>query len=60
MNKFWKVVALANTILFALLVIGLYSGNISIKTRTWNEGMIGIDGSVSVEVENMPYSSKGY
>lgn len=54
MKNFWKIVALANTILFAMLVIGLYAGNLSIKTDSWNEGIIGVEGSVSVDVQSMP------
>ena len=54
MKNFWKIVALANTILFAMLVIGLYAGNLSIKTDSWNKGIIGVEGSVSVDVQSMP------
>ena len=54
MKYFWHGIAVVNTVLFALLVIGLYSGNLSINTDTSVGGDIGVSGMVDANIQNMP------
>lgn len=54
MKYFWHIVASINTLLFALLVFGLYTGDMSINTDSWISGDIGVDGSVDTKIQEMP------
>ena len=54
MKYFWHGIAVVNTVLFALLVIGLYTGSLSINTECYVRGDIGVDGMVDTNIQNMP------
>lgn len=54
MKYFWHGIAVVNTVLFALLVVGLYTDNLSINTDTSVSGEVYIANTVDTNIENMP------
>lgn len=54
MKYFWHGIAVVNTVLFALLVTGLYTGSLSINIECYVRGDIGVNGTVDTNIENMP------
>ena len=54
MKYFWHGLAIANTALFALLVIGLYTGKLSINTDSSVSGEVDIARRVEIDIRDMP------
>ncbi|MBD5647996.1 MAG: hypothetical protein HDQ89_10460 [Desulfovibrio sp.] len=54
MKHFWHGIAIVNTVLFALLVIGLYTGSLSINTESSVSGEVDIAHPVDINIQDMP------
>lgn len=54
MKYFWHGIAVVNTILFTLLVIGLYSGNLSINTASSVSGEVDIAHPIDINIQDIP------
>lgn len=55
MKYFWHGIAVVNTVLFALLVIGLYTGSLSINTESSVSGEVYIaNPTIETNIHDMP------